>query len=78
MIELEWQRRPKIWIQLKPRVVPMSRDRSAANLLERCCFVTNKGQIASKMRDYMKNLWFINTVPDSLDKIMRQLCAKLD
>ena len=31
---LEWQRRPKIRTQLKPRVVPMSRDHSAADCLK--------------------------------------------
>ena len=31
IIQLEGQRRPEMWTQLKPQVVKISRDRSAAN-----------------------------------------------
>ena len=34
IIHLELQRLPKIWTQLKSRIVPMSRDRSAANCIK--------------------------------------------
>ena len=38
IIHPESQKQPKIWTQLKPRVVPMSRDRSAANYMKAAVF----------------------------------------
>ena len=50
---LEWHRRAKIRTQLGRPVVPMSRDRSAANLHESYRFVTIKDQVEARLSEVM-------------------------
>ena len=78
-----------MWTQLESRVAPMSRDRSAANLHEKCRFVTNKGEVVARFSDVIfifrnriadqpsKMRDFTNNFWYPLDKsIQRQFCAK--